>query len=643
MKYVLIALMVVMGTLHINARDRLSIGVDIPITVRRFPMTDDRCNAVTIKSGPIPNRLVKETTNNLLSRSNSIEFSPEVVHLDPSKSFVEQVIAANKVYVVYNDFKLGGNVTIPENCVLKFEGGTLSNGTLIGTNTVIEAERKRIFGPNIKISGKWNTKTVYSSWFTNEVNCLKHLFNFTSNETESEIYIDNETYYLSPIENRAALMVPTHTRVSCAGKIVLNTSNYKGAKIIGVKGDCTWMGGTIEGDINTNTVDDPQYGHGFELEGACNNIINVTITNCNGDGVYISEGSRNVTIDKVNIKCCSRNGISVIGDNNIMISNCIISDIRKTDPKACVDIEPNNEGVKNRNISIINLTCSNANYGVSVAGNTKNSANINVTNLYADETVDHVCSCYSTSSFNVCFNNVLGKNFIITYCTGPISINNSTITNIVVGTNVTDKHLMVKDCNITIKPEKWIAPTSVFTDPKWVYTLSGSYESCVLNYEDSSGLSNGLAFMFGAYTSFCNNTILCKNLYFNSNTQTKSTTVSNNKIYATYIGFMQSDSYITLENNYIEFSGESVYPISMCSMTKNLVSRLMYNVININNMVNRLTLVLDTSNRAIMFIGNTIIDDNNKLMNLGGHNYGWTNSDNVVIRNNVVVSTRDNY
>lgn len=257
MKFVLIALMVVMGTLQINARDKLSIEVDIPISVRKSPMTDDRCNAVTKKSDSIPKRLVKETTNSLLSRSNSTEFSSEVIHLDPSKSFMEQVIAANKVYVIYNDFKLGGNVTIPENCVLKFEGGTLSNGTLIGTNTVIEAERKRIFGPNIKISGKWNTKTVYSSWFTNEVNCLKHLFNFASNETENEIYIDNETYYLSPIENRAALIVPAHTKVNCAGKIVLSTSNFKGAKIIGVKGDCTWTGGTIEGDINTNSVDDP--------------------------------------------------------------------------------------------------------------------------------------------------------------------------------------------------------------------------------------------------------------------------------------------------------------------------------------------------------------------------------------------------
>ena len=52
----------------------------------------------------------------------------------------------NTIYVIQYDFTLDGKeITVPENCVLKFEGGSLSNGTLIGNNTGIEAGLVKIF------------------------------------------------------------------------------------------------------------------------------------------------------------------------------------------------------------------------------------------------------------------------------------------------------------------------------------------------------------------------------------------------------------------------------------------------------------------------------------------------------------------
>ena len=53
--------------------------------------------------------------------------------LRKNKSFAEQVIKANTIYEVRYDFDLNGaEITIPENCVLKFNGGSLSNGTING-------------------------------------------------------------------------------------------------------------------------------------------------------------------------------------------------------------------------------------------------------------------------------------------------------------------------------------------------------------------------------------------------------------------------------------------------------------------------------------------------------------------------------
>lgn len=56
--------------------------------------------------------------------------------LRPDKTFAEQVTQSNCIYEVRYNFDLGGTeVTIPSNCVIKFEGGSLTNGTLVGNDT----------------------------------------------------------------------------------------------------------------------------------------------------------------------------------------------------------------------------------------------------------------------------------------------------------------------------------------------------------------------------------------------------------------------------------------------------------------------------------------------------------------------------
>lgn len=53
-------------------------------------------------------------------------------------SFASQVVSSNTKYVIRFNFDLNNQeVTIPENCVLEFDGGIISNGTLIGNNTKI--------------------------------------------------------------------------------------------------------------------------------------------------------------------------------------------------------------------------------------------------------------------------------------------------------------------------------------------------------------------------------------------------------------------------------------------------------------------------------------------------------------------------
>ena len=54
----------------------------------------------------------------------------------------EMVNEPDTVYEIRYDFDLdGGQITIPENCILKFEGGSLNNGTLTGNDTVLLNEK----------------------------------------------------------------------------------------------------------------------------------------------------------------------------------------------------------------------------------------------------------------------------------------------------------------------------------------------------------------------------------------------------------------------------------------------------------------------------------------------------------------------
>lgn len=71
----------------------------------------------------------------------------------------------NTIYVIRYDFNLdGGTINVPNNCVLKFDGGSISNGTIVGTNTVIDADPIIIFN-DVEIEGVWKKIEAYCEWF----------------------------------------------------------------------------------------------------------------------------------------------------------------------------------------------------------------------------------------------------------------------------------------------------------------------------------------------------------------------------------------------------------------------------------------------------------------------------------------------
>ena len=85
--------------------------------------------------------------------------------LQPDKSFSEQVRNPNTIYKISYIFDLkGSKINLPENCVLKFEGGRICNGTLIGNRTRIESPVLTIFD-SVTIKGTWDVEEAYTEWF----------------------------------------------------------------------------------------------------------------------------------------------------------------------------------------------------------------------------------------------------------------------------------------------------------------------------------------------------------------------------------------------------------------------------------------------------------------------------------------------
>ena len=135
-----------------------------------YPLTSTK--AVVDENGnTIEGRLVVADGEDLVTDGNVLRLKDRpntdgmgYVILRKDKTFQEQVTKPNTIYEIRYDFDLNGaEITIPENCVLKFEGGSLRNGSVIYKDTYLEGKisHKAIS----EIRGKIKNSTITSDAF----------------------------------------------------------------------------------------------------------------------------------------------------------------------------------------------------------------------------------------------------------------------------------------------------------------------------------------------------------------------------------------------------------------------------------------------------------------------------------------------
>ena len=237
--------------------------------------------------------------------------------------------ATNTIYVIQYDFTLGGNITVPANCVLEFDGGSISasgsNDTITGTNTGINAGLVKIFSTDVTLSGSWNVAEAYPEWFgakgdgvtddASAINCALLYFNC--------VILSAKSYTIGSVDNDGiGIRIPAYRtlrgiyhdeNLSKAASVIMIKQGINYTSVISITGeDCTLEDFSVRGwDIDgvetacvstndgysrctLNRINVAGTYYGFNLQ-----LYLTTMTHCNASycniGFYIHGSSVHYT------------------------------------------------------------------------------------------------------------------------------------------------------------------------------------------------------------------------------------------------------------------------------------------------------------------------------------------------------------
>lgn len=211
--------------------------------------------------------------------------------------------------------------------------------------------------------------------------CLSNCHNILVN---GGVYMIDAETSLKPISNSKIELVNATLKA-----IPNDATNYAIVMFDNVH-DIELSGGIIEGERNDHTGATGEWGHGIHIKGGAYNIYvhDLTIKNTWGDGLYINN-AKNINSQNLYIDNARRNGISIINIDTYHSLNDYVYNTNGTAPETAMDIEPNSETDKIKNIVIDNFTAVNNNgEGLDVIlselDNTSDEVSITVNNLKID-------------------------------------------------------------------------------------------------------------------------------------------------------------------------------------------------------------------------------------------------------------------
>lgn len=505
----------------------------------KFAINSSTGVVTTIAAMDITNIASFSVTATDSTTGTALTITSDVIYPPIQAAIRSKFDRTNVIYKITKDIDLGhGVLTIPKGCTLDFQGGSFTNGTIVGTNSDIRADEHVTIFKGIVIEGTWKVKEISSGWFNfvqtvgyNNLQNFNNLFALTSGSFRGTVNIDGDTYYIT-ISNRDTdfISINDNTIVNLSGTIRLNPNNlnnYEIVKIVGKNNITIQGGGTIYGDVEGHTGTTGEWGMGITiLDGNGITIKGITVRNCWGDGIYIGQTENtvnnypiNILIDNVTVTNNRRQGISITSVQNLTIRNCRVLNtgaIKFTAPGAGIDIEPN---IANAMLENINIE------GCYFAGNTKgDSGDLLITALIFG------------SEVNTTFKATISNCYFSTKVRLTSSIRNLTITNSYIGLldlARTGSHYyktMISGCLINGTTLDMNNPGILYSgcsfinergsEQRRVFSIGNTVETPVtkITFPKVDGLINLKIFTgYNAANYYCVNDIVIKGRYINEN------------------------------------------------------------------------------------------------------------------------------
>lgn len=270
-------------------------------------------------------------------------YSHKVLSKGGGDSFANIVKEPNTIYEIRDVFDLNGKtVTIPENCILRFEGGTLKNGTIVGNNTVLEGPATSVLNKTLdfKEVDKFHIDGIYFPK-GKDISVLAQrmldVFNYLELKTGT-YYLSSplilKGYYTKIKGEGKGTIITADRKIDYAIRTVFNSEvkkpgEYYNASIIDIS-DLMIDGGKSKLFKNGIFLDGPSCtvrncfvtnieNVGVKLYKWCNYLENCIITHCD-IGALISEHANAVNVCYNRIESNTVN-LVVHGFRGINISN----------------------------------------------------------------------------------------------------------------------------------------------------------------------------------------------------------------------------------------------------------------------------------------------------------------------------------
>jgi parallel beta-helix repeat protein len=205
------------------------------------------------------------------------------------------------------------------------------------------------------------------------------------------------TYLVNPVANhKAAIRLGNNMTLSLDSGAILqalssSSSSHRILLLSGVQ-NVNIVGGTLIGNRNNNTITDTEEnGMGIQVANSQHVVIeNVTIQDCWCDGIYVSDGSVDVTLNRVVANNNRRCGAAIVSVSGMVVRGCTFKGTTGMMDKgswangAGVDVEPN-LGDTVQNIQFLgNTFTQNATIGLAIGPSNVNMATTFVINCVID-------------------------------------------------------------------------------------------------------------------------------------------------------------------------------------------------------------------------------------------------------------------